>query len=361
MRAMKYILEEIVQKTKKYMAICMVALSCCLVGCSEDTTEVSNVENGMIAIENFEYEDALTYFETATVKGEDTQLIARGKGLTYIGMAEYEEAIVYLEEALGYSNQNIEEVDYDINYYLGLAYYKSGMLEDAYNTYSAVIAMRPKEEEAYYLRGVVLLAQGNNEEAMVDLEQSISLSGNNCDRIIDVFCSLTDAGQTQSATELLELSLEQDEKDMSTYEKGRVYYYLQQYDEARVALEEVKDSYGSDAVYFLGKTYEELEEYNYAISVYLNYLVENADDAAIYNQLGLCQLKMGEYQSALDAFESAQEIEGSGIMQSLLYNEIICYEYLGDFNKALVLMKSYLEAYPDDAAALKEYEFLQTR
>ena len=48
-------------------------------------------------------------------------------------------------------------------------------------------------------------------------------------------------------------------------------------------------------------------------------------------------------------------------MQVLKFNEIVAYEYLGDFKQATVLMQKYISTYPDDAKAQREYEFLQTR
>ena len=54
-------------------------------------------------------------------------------------------------------------------------------------------------------------------------------------------------------------------------------------------------------------------------------------------------------------------IEDNGMMQSLKFNEIVAYEYMGDFKTASALMNSYLQSYPDDAAAKREYEFLRTR
>ena len=54
-------------------------------------------------------------------------------------------------------------------------------------------------------------------------------------------------------------------------------------------------------------------------------------------------------------------MEGSQIMQTLRFNEIVAYEYLGQFDQARLKMEEYLTAYPDDAKAQREYEFLQTR
>ena len=55
------------------------------------------------------------------------------------------------------------------------------------------------------------------------------------------------------------------------------------------------------------------------------------------------------------------ESEGNELMQVLKFNEIVAYEYLGDFKQATVLMQKYISTYPDDAKAQREYEFLQTR
>ena len=83
--------------------------------------------------------------------------------------------------------------------------------------------------------------------------------------------------------------------------------------------------------------------------------------AEIYNQLGLCRIRMGEYELALTAFQTAMNIEDNGMMQTLKFNEIVAYENMKDFKTAAALMNSYLKSYPDDETAKREYEFLQTR
>ena len=42
-------------------------------------------------------------------------------------------------------------------------------------------------------------------------------------------------------------------------------------------------------------------------------------------------------------------------------NEIIAYEYSGDFASAKECMEDYIEKYPDDSDAEREYQFLETR
>ena len=60
-------------------------------------------------------------------------------------------------------------------------------------------------------------------------------------------------------------------------------------------------------------------------------------------------------------FNRALELGDRSLTQILKFNQIVAYEYLGDFEQADVLMKNYLQQYPDDQDALREYEFLKSR
>ena len=72
-------------------------------------------------------------------------------------------------------------------------------------------------------------------------------------------------------------------------------------------------------------------------------------------------MKMERYTEALSSFQAGMNTEDKSIMQTLKYNEIVAYEYMREFRTAANLMKDYIALYPDDAAALREYEFLKTR
>lgn len=68
-------------------------------------------------------------FDAALLNKEDARLSYRGQGLAYMGLTEYDKAAEYLEKALSYSDFNVEQMDFDINYYLATAYYKLGELD----------------------------------------------------------------------------------------------------------------------------------------------------------------------------------------------------------------------------------------
>lgn len=64
---------------------------------------------------------------------------------------------------------------------------------------------------------------------------------------------------------------------MTDYEKGVVYYYSKDYENARNFLELAKSGakeISSDTLLMLGKTYEQLGDSNYAASLYEKYLAE---------------------------------------------------------------------------------------
>ncbi len=320
-----------------------------------------NIDAGMSAIEALDYESALAYFEKALVEGEDEELLYRGQGIAYIGLTRYEEAVESLEKSLSYCNGMISSLQFDTNYYLAAAYYKNGDIDSALKVYDAILALRDDEKTAYYLRGTLELEQGNYEKADEDFRIAISLDTKDYNCLINIYRSLEKNGYKEAGIKYLEGTLATDGEDMPDYDKGRLYYYLQDYDNAKNCLEKARDTGSAEAILFLGRTYEALGDFNYASSVYASYLVQDPDNPQVQNQLGICKMQMNDYEAALAAFEAGLASEDKTCMQTLKYNEIAAYEKLCQFQKAAALMESYLQLYPDDEKAKREYEFLKTR
>lgn len=346
------------RKIRLALVITFIMLLCAGCGAGEN---VDNVAAGMEAVQNLEYNEAISYFKDALANNEDERQICRGFGLAYMGMSQYEDAIVYLERALQLNDGTPGDMDYDISYYLATAYFRNGQSEDAISTYDAILALRTKEKEAYYLRGCVKLYSGDYDGAILDFDTAISLDNNDYDRLIQIYNVLADNGYKESGREYLQQAIAENEKSMENYDLGRIYYYLEDYENAREYLLKVKISSDYEAALYLGRTYEALGDYNYASSIYNDYVLIDQSKAEIYNQLGLCRMQMGEYEQALSAFQEAMNIEGNDMMQSLKFNEIVAYEYMKDFKTAAALMNDYLKFYPDDETAQREYQFLKTR
>jgi len=339
----------------------LLGLACCLSGCASGQKH-ENIDQAMSAIENLEYENALLLFEKGLAEGEDEELLYRGQGIAHMGMTNYAEAIEAFEKSLSYCNGSVTDLQFDTNYYLATAYYKNGDSVHAREIYDAIIALREDEQMAYYLRGVLELEEDNFDNGgRADFEKALELAPKDYDCLFNVYRSLEKYGYQDAGAEYLRDALREGEDDMSDYDKGRLHYYLKEYDVAKNYLEKARDTGSAEAILFLGRTYEALGDYNYASSVYADFLAKHENHPQIQNQLGVCKMQMGEYEAALDAFQAGLESEDKTYQQTLRFNEIAAYERLAQFKKATVLMESYLAAYPDDARAKREYEFLKTR
>lgn len=332
-----------------------------LTGCGKST---ESTDAGMQAIENLEYQDALGYFEKAIVDGEDLEMAYRGQGMVYLGLTQYDDAIASFENALSHAGMFVTDTEVDINYYLATAQYKSGKLDEAMDTLNAIADLREKEPDVFFMRGSIEMLKDDYEKAVNDLNKALVYSKNDIGMTIDIYKVFAASGREAEGKSYLSSALENRLSSMSDYEKGVIYYYMSDYENARNFLEMAKSdkTYGRDSLLMLGKTYEQLGDSNYAGGLYNKYIEENGGDAVIYNQLGLCKLVTGEYEMALNAFESGLKAEGANaVLQELKFNQAVAYEYNSDYDKAAALMREYLTSYPDDAQALREYEFLKTR
>ncbi len=345
---------------RKRQGIVALTLVLMLTGCKGENKN-ENISAGMTAVEALDYDSALASFEAAKEAGEDERLLYRGEGIAYMGKTMYAEAAEAFERALSLSDGRVNAMDYDINYYLAVAYYKQGDLGKAIDVYNAIVALKDGEKDAYYLRGVLYAEQGNLDKAKEDFDKAISLAKSDYDRLIDIYNVLALEGYRETGQEYLQAAMDAGTKDMTNFEKGRICYYLQDYENARTYLEKARGESGYEAVLFLGKTYETLGDNNYAISVYNSYLESGEPNAQVLNQLGLCKMQTGDYEGALANFQSAMNVENNGMMQTLKMNEIVAYERLGEYQNAASLMESYLRAYPDDQEAKRESTFLKTR
>jgi tetratricopeptide (TPR) repeat protein len=138
------------------------------------------------------------------------------------------------------------------------------------------------------------------------------------------------------------------------------------YDEAITAFQEAIDEEEDlDQAYRgLGLAYWEKEDYDNAREALEN-AVKNSDEelGTTYNMLACIDLKNGDYESALNYIDKAGNCVGNSeeLTQELAYNEIICYEHLGEWDKAKEKMTQYQKNYPDDDSVSKDAEFLETR
>ena len=348
-------------RKNKGIFLCVIAMSVLvLAGCG--SKEGAKTKEGIASVESGDFDTALTLFEEAKNKGEDPVYLNRGIGLAYMGQNNYAEAIDAFKEALAADGSIPGDVDYDINYYIGVCYYKLGQYEDAKARFDAVIDLKPKAVDAYVERGTVLLAMGNKDEAQTDFDKAVELSPKDYGLSIDIYCILREAGYETEGNAFLQSAVESGDKKMPDYDKGRLYFYLEDYSNARDYLEKAKGAGNSseELILLLGQCYENLNDRTYALTVYQSYLATTGSKA-IYNQMGMCYAESGDYESALDAFQTGLGLSDVSFDKELRFNEIVTYEKLGDPIKAKELCTSFVQDYPLDEQGQREFQFLKTR
>ena len=347
---------------KKIIVLMLCALF--TLGCNTKSTEnVSYIGLGMESIENGDYESAISNFDAAEAVKEDSQYINRGRGIAYMAMEEYESAIECFKTVLSSAQGSVSNLELDTTYYLASAQFKNGNIEEAIKTYTNIVSFDKKQVDAYYLRGCMYIENDLPEKAEADFTSAIGLNASDFDMYISIFKSFNGKGYNEQAISFLNKALDS-KACKSDLNKGIVYYYLNETSEALKSLTSAKGAGNNTASLYIGKVYEALEDVNSAVSMYQEYLdsVEKPEDeAAIYNTMGMCKFNEGKYSEALSYFETGIAANDEEHMRELLFNEITTYEYLSDFDKAASKMKNYVEKYPDDKVAQREYEFLSTR
>lgn len=256
-------------------------------------------------------------------ENREKQQALKQEGMELQASGDYGGAIEKYEEALKLSNMEVGEEEIDLAYYKASAQYRSGDLEGAIDTYSAILAIK-ESGEGYLGRGILYVTAKEADKAGEDLTKALK------------------------------------END-SPMMQGFVYYAAGETDKAKEFFEKAKSEGESDAVFFLANIYEKAGDHNYAMLLLEEYIDGGKAGAEGYLTVGRNYIDNGSYEDALSVIQSGIALGESGVLKDLLVEEIACYERLGDFGSAREKAGAYLKSYPDDTAMLKEYEFLRSR
>lgn len=323
-------------------------------------SEGENVASGMNFIKDGKYSQAVECFEKAKDAGENERLIARGLGIAYMGLYDYPQAIDYFVQCLNLSDGFVQDIDFDVNYYLAAAYMKNGQAAEAVETYDAILYFKEDDVDTLFLHGTALLAADNPRDALANFDKVQKLAPKDYNRLVEIYKILDQYSYSSYGREYLTSAIEAGQGKMSDYELGMIYFYLKDYKNAYSYLENARRDGTKEACYYLGKAYEETGDYNYALSVYESFINNISEDALIYNQMGLCKMKVQDYDGALKAFQNGMML-ASDLREELSFNEIVAYEHLGDFDNAKALIEAFVATYPENEAGRRERDFLASR
>lgn len=128
------------------------------------------------------------------------------------------------------------------------------------------------------------------------------------------------------------------------------------------AIEEEKNL--ADSYRGLGIALWEEEDYQGSYDAMEQALEQGSEEnATIHSIMGNCAMQTKAYEKAAEHYEAALLMEdiSAELEKETQYNLIAAYEYAGNIEKAKETVGEYIASYPDDADAVKESDFLETR
>lgn len=338
------------------LAVCMGAAL--LAGCDNEKMKI--YEQAGKDMEQGSYEYALQGYAASVENGVKLPYSYRGIGIANMRMGNYEAAIEGFTNAL-----NCEKVGKalrkDVLSYRATAYLRAGMYDDAMADCQTLSEEDTLDANGYFLTGKVALAMDAYDEASANFEQAYG-EDSTYDMAIRIYQTYLESDMEADGTRYLEAALTAEPKDAKDYcDRGRVYYYMEDYENARQELIEASHKDSTEALLLLGMVYQAQNDVSNARAMYQEYIASVGDSAKGYNGLALCDIQEGNYDSALGNIANGLSSASTEEMQSLLFNEIVVYEKKLDFATALSKGEEYLRMFPEDEAVVKEVEFLRTR
>ena len=350
---------------KKAGLVCgfMAAASLFLGGCAMGGATGKKTVQGISALESEDYHQAQKLFEEAVKEGEEEVLAYRGLGMAYMGLAEYEKAEEAFEIALEYTDDRMPENTQDIQLYLATVQYREEKYEDTVTTCDGILENTSKgNADAYFLRGASYLHEGLQEDASKDFDAAVSLTPTDYDLYLNIYECYNQQNLSGLGGEYLQSALNIQGNDMEhSYNRGRIYYYLENYEQAQSQLIGPVEQKYEPAMYLIGKVYLAQEDFEHAQAIYQQIQSEFGESAEVYNGLALCAMENGDYDSALTYITQGLSLDGTEGKQELYFNEIVAYERKLDFATAKAKAQEYIQNYPSDEAGQKEWVFLSTR
>ena len=254
---------------------------------------------------------------------------ARLAGIEQMNQGNYEEAIVSFDLALDEADGIVNEFELDVLKYRAEAEYMTEDFTAAAHTYGILADVDDGKPEYFYYQAASEAMAGNLDGAVKAYESAL--------------------GDTSGAGESDPDRGKEGSEEESAQETIR-----------EAALSPEAQAGRSLALSAIGKAYEDQGRYEEAMDFY-----ESAADsgltADLYNRMGLCMMAAGRYDEAISYFETGMTLNDEVKMPDLKYNEAAAYEYKGNFEKALELLRDWVSVYGSTPEIEKEITFLESR
>ncbi|MBP1756179.1 MAG: hypothetical protein H6Q59_2577, partial [Firmicutes bacterium] len=205
--------------------------------------------------------------------------------------------------------------------------------------------------------------KGDFDKSLADYDKAIQIDPANYSHYFGKYYLLTESGDEAAANEvLLKASGLEIKTSADQYNIAKVHFYQKDYETALSELSEGFKNGFTEAYYYIGEVYRIRKDYPKAIYYYDIFIDEGEIMTPnVFNQISACLIKTGDFSKALTYLEQGIAFGNAKTMQILKKNEIVAYEGLSEFDKVKEKLTDYLSAYPEDADAVREAQFVESR
>lgn len=347
-------------RNKKIICLLAAGLGALLLtGCGGENQKTYEQANADLEEANYDY--ALNEYQACISAGYKLAQSYRGSGIVKLRTGDYQGAIDDLTNALNDEKTGKSDRK-DLLEYRAAAELKAELYDQAMADCQTLAEDYSLNANDYYLTGCVALAMDFYDEASSNFSEAYG-SDSTYEMAIQIYEAYLGQDMEADGTRYLEAALKTEAKTADDYcERGKVYYYMDDYENARTELTTAADKGSTEATLILGMVYMAQGDTSNARSFYQQYIDADGDDPAKgYNGLALCDISDGDYDSALQNISQGLGDATSDEMRDLLFNEIVVYEKKLDLSTALSKAQEYVQTFKDDDAAAKELTFLQSR
>jgi tetratricopeptide (TPR) repeat protein len=245
--------------------------------------------------------------------------------------------------------------------YRATAYLKDGQYDNALLDCQTLAEEYSMDANSYFLTGMVALEMDSYEEASTNFDYAYAENAT-YEMAIRIYQVYLDKDMEADGTKYLEVALQNEAKTAEDYcDRGKVYYYMEDYEKARAELTTAANQDNVEALLLLGMVYLGQNDISNARSMYQEYITQAGSAAKGYNGLAQCDIAESSYDSALSNITEGLKSATTEEMQDLLSNEIVVYERQLDFETAREKAEEYLAMFPGDEAVTRELTFLKSR
>ncbi len=325
-----------------------------------------HMNHGMAQSELKLYDEAMASFNTALElmrRDKDIQQVYRAMGISLMYQGKYDEALESFNKALDGKESRFSDTEIDILYYKAETEDKAGKYVEAVMTYTKIVEQE-KSADAYMLRGMSYVKVGDSTSAEADLRIAIKKDKKNYEIYMALYEALINQNKTEDGKTVLEEALKLGgSKGSDLVNQGNIYLELGDYTSAEDKFKKALDKGEVSAHLGYAELYMTEEKTNYpeAEAHFEAYLAQVADNAEAYNKYGSCLMAQEKYAKAEEIFTRGVALNNRLLDRTISKNQISAAEHAGNWAKALEYIDVYLQKYSDDAEAVREREFIQTR